>query len=258
MRKVVGTVGILLFLWASLQPVRADSPSPASYLPQAAEEAINKSQRQLVVRFPKISGKEFFRQSSAFLINKEGWVVAALHGLPEDIDILMAKEGRITFGGLPAKFYAALIEMDLAILKLEKIPEDLSPAVLAKEVQLFTPVFAKLSGTFDFEVNGGRGNGKKFIKFTGLPFRAVLVGRTSLYKKLSSEAEKILDYLWLDQSAKEGFSGAMFVNDQGEVVGMGIFTDGGFTGVLSVSDIRAAIEIVKKRSREKQEDQAVK
>lgn len=205
-----------------------------NYMPKAAEDAIEKSQGTFVVNIPLRDGRSIIMMGSAFLVTADGLIATALHILPPEIDVAVA-EGRMTFRGVPVTVDIISLDRDLALLKLKEVPKEMMPVTFASEFPLYSRVFAKLKGLLPY--NPPR-------LFAGLPFRARFV--QTVIQLMSPYPGIIVptgvEYLYLDKEAKAGFSGSMFVNKNGEVVGMGIETDGGYTVLLSGKNIQEAIK----------------
>jgi hypothetical protein len=224
--------------------------STVEYLPKAATEAIQKSQGIFTVKIPLKDGKTRSGHGSAFLVGTDGLLVTALHNLPDEIDVVK-QDGRVTFNGLPVEVDTIAASADIALLKLKSVPKGMEPAVFAKDVPLFSEVYAQFSGNVQF------GDGVR--AFRALPFRAIVVGeiKNLLPFRLNGEIVayipgKIVHY-YLDKDVKGGFSGAMFVNEKGEVAGMGVFIDGGYTAIISSSNIQGVIEYSRQVDKEQKE-----
>ena len=214
------------------------------YIPLAAEQAIELSQGQLTVseiQYP--DGSLGSSTGQGFLI-EGGLIVSALHIYSppefneEDKDIL-TKERTVMFQGVHADIVYASSFYDIAIYKLRRIPAGMKPVVFAKNTILFQQVFAKLKVFFTFDFKG-----EKYGYELNLPYRGVLVDAVRVYKNIEKAPEPTnLEFVYLDNAARTGFSGAMFVNSKGEVVGIGDMISGGYTILLSSSaTIKKAIE----------------
>lgn len=234
-KNIVLLVLILLLGVFSANVLTTDAAE--EYIPKAAEKAISESQRPLIVKIPLLNGGFITRQGSAFLVSEDGLIITALHIIPKEVDII-DKKGRIVFGGVPAEFDSWSEFTDVAILKIRDIPVGMRPATLAKEVSLFEMVYAKLTGRQDSSEDGS-----SFVHFDGLPFRARVVGRVPQFSVgLLGISIPSAEFLYLDHDAKPGFSGGMFVNEKGEVVGVGSRVDGGYTVLVNSSTIPDAIK----------------
>lgn len=218
----------------SNQAIVASAGRADSYLPQAAKDAIDKSQAEIRVNIPKIDGSVAVRKGQAFLVSDDGLIVTALHILPAEADVV-SHTGRILFSGMPAKLLAAWAEADIALLKLESVPDGMKPVAFAKDVSLYSDVFAKISLVEDSD------NGISVI-LESLPFRAKVVNIAPLVT-VSPGAFKAIgaEFLYLDKAIKNGFSGSLFVNEKGEAVGMGKFIDSGYSGIVSASSIQVVL-----------------
>ena len=242
--------GISLPVLAADVPVSVKESQSEEYIPATAQKAIGESQRQLVVTIPMLGGGSRTSQGSAFLVSEDGLIVTALHILPKEVDIL-GKAGRITFGGDPVELSSWGAVADIAILKIKNIPSGMRPAVIAKDISLYSMVYAKLTG-----LQNQLKNSQLFVYFDGLPFRARIVARvlqftTGFFGILESTG---VEYLYLDHDAKPGFSGGMFVNEKGEVAGMASYVDGGYTALISPSTILRAIEANREFDKKEEEN----
>ncbi|MBI2591765.1 MAG: PDZ domain-containing protein [Candidatus Brennerbacteria bacterium] len=214
------------------------------YMPLAAEEAIDRSQSQLTVSGIEYPDGTVHSRSGQGFLREDGLVVSALHiyAPPEfkekDEDIL-TKKRTVTFNGAHADIVYASGFKDLALFKLRRIPAGMKPAVFAKKIKLFEPVFARIKSFLTFEYRG-----EIYGYFLDLPYKGILVNSLTVYKNVNKSPEATdLELIFLDQTAKSGFSGAMFVNSNGEVIGMGDAIDGGYTiNISSIVTIQKAID----------------
>ena len=246
--------GISFPVLAADTPISVKESQNEEYIPAAAQKAIGESQRQLVVTIPMLNDSSSTRSGNAFLVSEDGWIVTALHILPKEIDVLF-KVGRITFGGDPVELSSWGAEADIAILKIKNIPSGMKSAVIAKDISLYSMVYAKLTG-----LQGQPQNSQLFVSFDGLPFRAKIVARVPQFTTVLFGILEFtgVEYLYLDHDAKPGFSGGMFVNEKGEVAGMASYVDGGYTALISHSTILQAIEAKREFDRNKEENKGKK
>lgn len=233
-------LAIFLAVWVSAEE---------EYIPKAAMEAINKSQGRVETTTLRRDENPEIRRAGGFLVSADGWVVTVLHVMSREIDVINQK-GRITFNGVVAEVDYVVTLGDLVILKLEKVPDGMQPVVLAGSFSLYSKVFAVLSGGQLLPTG-------LMINFDKLPFQGMVVNKMPGYVMTPfGLQESPVEFIYLDRAAKGGFSGAMFVNEKGEVVGMGSFLDGGYTALVSVNTIRKAIEDSRRQDKEVEEKKA--
>lgn len=216
----------------------------SSYMPKAAEDAIDKSWGTFLVSIPQLGDPPRGNIGSAFLVTADGLIATALHNLPSETDVMQV-EGRMTFNGVPVTIDTFSQPRDLALLRLKEVPKGMVPVTFAKDIPLYSRVFAKLQGLFPYNSN--------FRLFTGLPFRARLVHSVPELRNMyfGITVPTGVEYFYLDRSVKTGFSGSMFVNKNGEVVGMGIQLDGGYSVLISGKNIQEVIEFSVQKEEER-------
>lgn len=209
--------------------------STENYMPIAAKEAINRSQGAIQVNVPLRDGSFRTSYASGFLVSEDGLVVTAGHVAPEEVDVLN-QAGRITFNGLPVEIDTLVTGADVMLLKLKEIPKDMKPAVFAKEVPLYTDVYAEFSGEIRL--------GNVIRSYSGLAFRAKYVHAVPelVVHSFGFVIPTGNTLLYLDRELKMGFSGGMAVNSKGEIIGMISRIDGGYTVLVSSDMIQRVIE----------------
>lgn len=229
--KKIGIISAVLFFAI----IGFSSAEEQEYIPLAADQAIEASQGQIIVsgiKYPDGALGSSFGQG--ILVTEDGLIESALHIFSppefeeEDNDIL-TKQRTVMFRGVHADIVYASSFYDTAIYKLRRIPIGMKPAVFSKKHDLFQPVFARIKAFIHSNFKG-----EVYGYFLDLPYKGILVNSAAVYKNINKAPELTgLELLFLDHTAKSGFSGAMFVNSQGEVVGMGDAIDGGYTITIS-------------------------
>ncbi len=235
--------GLLVLL--NLSAGNAQGIKVEDYIPKAADEAIDKSQGLVAVETPV----ERQNAGGGVLISADGLVATALHLVKTAAKI--PDYSTITFRGVSTKVeYVIPHSADFALLKIDKIPDGMVPATLAKDVPLYTPVFAKFSGyRYVSDVPGLEGTS---LYFGSLPYRALVVGIASVFFSAHGlPMPTPFSFLYLDKPMAVGFSGNMFVNAQGETVGIGSFIDSGYSGLVSVYTIQQALEDNRRQNEER-------
>jgi len=217
-----------------------DPPPP--YLPPPALSSIEKSQRQVAVKIPLLMGGMRVSRASGVLVDtmdKRGLVITAFHVIPQELDVVKAR--RILFGDAPATLRWVLPGPDgLALLEIDQIPEGMKAISFAEEVPLNTPTYALITGGYEY------GGGTAIYFAPHLLFQGYVAGHAHLVRQASFETDPQpfgIEYLYLDRAARGGFSGAAFVKNSGELMGVGALIEGGYTVIVHNTTIRDFINL---------------
>lgn len=206
------------------------------FFPDAAESAIEQYQGEIIVHIPKWIGTSEI-QGRGFLFHKDGWVISAAHifiDVPRDT---LLEGTRITFRGEKATLRALDPMSDIAILKTDTAPQNF------KEVRV---VASPEKGAFVYTImQGSLRNGNRLFNFPqGLFVSGRVAGPADILMFASPFHQfRIAELIYVVHSVMRGFSGSFYVNADGEFVGMAIFVDGGFTGLVSAATIQKNFEL---------------
>lgn len=229
------------------------------YIPEAADTAITLSQGQIIVSVQKKEGGSDAAFGQAFLVSDTGLIITTTHLFqiaggtveeislhPEWISFNIYTSRELNFPKVQpthAKLVYWSESLDVAVLQLEKIPYGLKPIRFARSAYLYEIVYAKIRG---YSYDAGL-----VFYFDALPYRGTLVERALMFVKNDQNKLEPIGhtFFYLDTAAKTGFSGAMFVNEKGEVIGMGDRVSGGYTGIISAEVLKEVLNFIQKKEK---------
>lgn len=207
------------------------SATAEEFFPDAARNAIERYQGEIVVRVPQWTGTAEVR-GRGFLFHKDGWVISAAHifiDVPRDV---LFEGTRITFRGEKALLESLDPLSDIAVLKINSAAPNFEDVSIAQELPEGTPVYIIMQGAIR--------HGKAVLNFhKGLFMSGRIAGYADIVIFVSPfQAFPVAEFLYVTHSVTHGFSGGFYVNAKGEFVGMAIFIEGGFTGAVSAATIQ--------------------
>lgn len=236
---VVVTLGGSQGLWAhpSEREIRG------RYIPRAAAEAIKRSQGEIQVVFTLKDGTRRQSMAKGVLGSDEGFVITALHVLrpgPSLAEDVMPEKTEIYFNGTRAVMHAIFPGHELALLRVDmkSLLYPRKPAQFVRRNPLLVPAFAMISGITSIPTEE-----RIMIAFTDLPFRARVVAHGYGSALMPREiAPRLVTFLYLDETAKLGFSGALLVGAVGQGLGIIIAVEDGYTIALSAESVEHVIK----------------
>ncbi len=206
--------------------------------PTQAEEALTKSQGRVRIITRLVSGGMQIEEGMGFLVDQEGWVVTALHLLPNDIDAAH-KIGSVLFNGTPALLEFFDPATDLAVLRIHPVPWGIEPVSFVSEITRGMRVFSQLTGCYMDTEDVENSKGTCFE--TGLGYEGTVAGIASSIT-IVDDAPVEKSQIYLDRAMKPGFSGALVVDSEGRGIGMAQNIEGGYSVVLGASTIQAKVK----------------
>lgn len=211
------------------------SGAAEKFFPDAARSAIEQYQGEIIVRIPKwINASEV--RGRGFLFHKDGWVISAAHiflDVPRDV---LLEDTRIMFRGEKAVLRSLDPLSDVAILKTDAVPQNFNDVRVVPFPGEGTFVYALMQGSLR--------NGSLMLNFSqGLFVSGRVAGFADVLAFVPPFHEfSVAEFIYVAHSVMRGFSGSFYVNADGEFVGMAIFIDGGFTGLVSAATIQKNFE----------------
>lgn len=250
--RILSAIAALFVLSAMSGAAFFQETSLSPLIPPQAFDAIKRSQGQLLIEEKRFDGKIDRHLLSAFLVSKKKrLILTTLHGLPLPMHSAQHPDLIKFFREIPApdpqekpkgvlisctlKQY--LFEHDVAILELAQVPEDMQEVTFAKDVPIPSKVYAALFGMDELKFELSK---NATIFFRWLPFYGTIVLEVPIVRFENNALHVSPDsffYIFGSGGVKGGFSGTVFVNEHGEVVGMGRFGDDGYSGIISVKTI---------------------
>lgn len=221
------------------QVTQSHPPAPNLVdIPQAAAEALAKSQDQLLILVPLLTGQTEPHQGSAFLVNKEKkLIISAFHVLPKQLDIFKATTSRASFRGMPLKLEYPDVDADVVLFSIEvpELPRGLEPVRFAKDAPPGSLVYTNLRGMFG-------GGGGPMISYSKAYSVGIVRENNQVFINTPIGPQPThLEYVLVEGAVMGGFSGGMAVNQNGEVVGMSVAIKGGFTILVSAKTLQKVL-----------------
>lgn len=250
--RMLLAITIATTVWMIAGTASSQEIPMSSLIPPKALDAIKRSQGQILISEDRFDGTKNNHFFSGFLVSKEKrYVLAVLHGLPSEKHSAEHPDLIKFFREIPAsnpgetpkavsvscmlkKYW---YEQDLALLELAEVPMGMEEVSFAKDVSVPSRVYAAFFGIQEFEIGSSQ---DVFIFFRWLPFWGTIVLEVPMAHFKSGTPKPSSDsffYVFGNGPMKGGFSGTMFVNERGDVVGMGSYTDRGYSAITNVKTI---------------------
>lgn len=231
-------LAVLLLFCVAVLPVFADDEMPVP-----ARNAVAKSQGLVVASVRSVSGGEAVYFGFGSLVSEDGLVVTNLSVLPKETDVLNSF-GNVTFNGAPALLVTWSVEADLALLKVKHIPKKMRSVAFTEDITVGSEVFARVSGDLPL--------GESVVRYRNVTVRSTVVNKAPLLQPTPAGLlPSVVEFLLLDKPYPYMFEGALFVNKNGEGMGMGRASRESFPAIVSAASIRKFVQQSKKASVER-------
>lgn len=249
MKRLAGLVAILVLVLGVCSVVYAAEENTEFSVPETAAKALAFGQGEFMVSVPRVDGRTDIIEGSAFLVSDDGLVVTDLSLLSLPVAVLEASE-IFRFRNVFGKFEFSVPEQGLAFFRLDEVPYGMKPVAFADDVKRGEAIFSKVAaaGLFHFEQG-------VYARFdNGVIFQGRVADKTPTFVPTEKGfAPTPLTLLYLTAPIPKYLRGGLFVNADGEAVGMGYRSEDGLGVLVDISVIRGALA-----KRQAQIDEAVK
>lgn len=217
-------------------------------LPETIEKGFREGYGQIEVLGLVSAGYYKSTYCGGFLVDeKERLVITCWHGMPPYVDQL--NEKYIRFRGVPARVVASLPKADLALLRLEKVPQGMH-ALSYREAVVGDTLFARSLQTLSL---GDQARVADTIK-EPIYFQGEITATGSVLSKgmivlppviptddtapTTEMRQTKYEMLYTQLSTQSGFSGSPVFNEWAQVVGVVTSSDGGISFISSAANFQ--------------------